>query len=161
MTYDLTGQKVGDLRGEYLLLMNSENHRSVEPILRGYLSPSDTIQVMPLPIRAIKWSGFYNGGFMWGNKKLPTGKMPVNTCFLFKKIPASLLGLARIIVEDLAYITGSAGVLEGGEREDAWFHSAGVFTKYAIPAEGGGNGLVVKVELPSKEEPEPAPEEVE
>jgi hypothetical protein len=149
LTYKLTGQSAGDLRGEYKLLLPSANFRSVDPIIRGYLSPSDTMQVMPLPISTIQWNGYYNGGFTWGKKTLPTGKFTANTCYLFKKIPPALLGAVRIIAEDLAYITGTASVLEGGEREDAWFHSAGTFLKYFLP-KAAGDGLIVKVTLPTK-----------
>jgi hypothetical protein len=148
LAYIPTGMKAGQLSGDYVLLVNGSMAGQIDPIVKGALNSGSIPQLTAsLGVEVV---GFYGAPPLVYGKSAGTPISIANTeAYLIKKTNQEAPGIARGTAADLLFKQGESSALEGSVNEFAWFRASGVFAKYAVPKDNAGNGLIIKLALPS------------
>ncbi|MDR1074030.1 MAG: hypothetical protein LBL45_10215 [Treponema sp.] len=148
LTYALTKENVGQLAGEYVLVCNGTMAKQIAPIVGGQVNSASIPQLTAsLGVSVV---GFYGSPpYIYGKSAGKPLTIPNTDAYLIKKTAQDKPGFARGTAAELLFKQGESSALEGSVKEFAWFRASGVFSKYALPSDNSGNGLVIKLALPA------------
>ncbi|MDR1398653.1 MAG: hypothetical protein LBJ41_01845 [Treponema sp.] len=146
LTYKPTNNIVSNMGGKFFLLANPVDvwtltQRNITSYITSVREAFPDIEIVPVYTQSL--SGY-------GKDKIKGESIGITagTAYLIF-VPTAQESLLRVEAVDLDYESGFGSVLTGKTREDAWFRYTGLFTKYFLPADNSGNGLIIQVTLPA------------
>jgi hypothetical protein len=146
LTYKATKNSVSNLGGKFYLLVNPSDawtlkQRNITSYITSVSEAFPDIEIIPVYTQSIS-------GYGKDTTKGATIGIAQGTAYLIF-VPTAQESLLRVEAVDLDYESGFGSVLTGKTREDAWFRYTGLFTKYFLPVDNTGNGLIIQVTLPT------------